>query len=164
MKGLCDTRDVQFTSCCDGWIKGKRGWKRTPSLLVRIFSPANLWTPVCNHLSADTTFFIRFVVRSLKIKLFPLGWKLRGHPHYLPWGQVTLVLVNVTCSAQSLQPAMRVTNRLHELICNREEKTNCFTSVLIQFHTFFSPWMSQLEELVWKSSSSNSPNCHLVPG
>ena len=22
LKGLCDTRDIQFTSCCDGWTKG----------------------------------------------------------------------------------------------------------------------------------------------
>ena len=63
-------------------------------------------------------------------------------------GPAPLVSGNVTSLPPPLLQLRESTSSLHELICNREGKTNCFTSVLIQFHTFLSPQMSQLEELV----------------
>lgn len=77
---------------------------------------------------------------------------------------IPLVLANVTIPLPSFCQLWDSTSLLHELVCNRQEKTNCSCSVLIQFHTLLSLWMSQLEEVAWESSSSNSPNCRLVPG
>lgn len=74
---------------------------------------------------------------------------------WAPWGQIQspnscnpYPLIRVSCtpglnkSHSLFFPLLHLRNStrmLDKLICNREEKIGCFTSVLIQFHIFLSP-------------------------